>query len=55
MHIILLVPSRVMRLMQVCTLVKRLAMMVQVILQSFPDMANILILLFVLMLVRHDP
>uniref|UniRef100_A0A8C4VVC4 Cation channel sperm associated 4 n=1 Tax=Gopherus evgoodei TaxID=1825980 RepID=A0A8C4VVC4_9SAUR len=42
---------RVMRLMQVCTLVKGLARMIRVILQSIPDMANIMALLFVIMLV----
>ncbi|KAJ7304243.1 hypothetical protein JRQ81_011781 [Phrynocephalus forsythii] len=42
---------RVMRLMQVCTLVGGLARMIQVILQSAPDMANIMILLFAIMLV----
>uniref|UniRef100_A0A8D0DJY5 Ion transport domain-containing protein n=1 Tax=Salvator merianae TaxID=96440 RepID=A0A8D0DJY5_SALMN len=42
---------RVMRLMQVCTLVSGLARMIQVILQSIPDMANIMILLFAIMLV----
>uniref|UniRef100_A0A8C4VXZ9 Cation channel sperm associated 4 n=1 Tax=Gopherus evgoodei TaxID=1825980 RepID=A0A8C4VXZ9_9SAUR len=44
-------PLRVMRLMQVCTLVKGLARMIRVILQSIPDMANIMALLFVIMLV----
>ncbi|KAM6427777.1 cation channel sperm-associated protein 4 isoform 1-T2 [Liasis olivaceus] len=43
--------ARVMRLMQVCTLVNGLARMFQVILQSIPDMANIMILLFAIMLV----
>uniref|UniRef100_A0A674J428 Cation channel sperm associated 4 n=1 Tax=Terrapene triunguis TaxID=2587831 RepID=A0A674J428_9SAUR len=42
---------RVMRLMQVCTLVNGLARMIRVILQSIPDMANIMALLFVIMLV----
>uniref|UniRef100_A0A8D2J1I0 Cation channel sperm associated 4 n=1 Tax=Varanus komodoensis TaxID=61221 RepID=A0A8D2J1I0_VARKO len=42
---------RVMRLVQVCTLVSGLARMIQVILQSIPDMANIMILLFAIMLV----
>ncbi|XP_042314418.1 cation channel sperm-associated protein 4 [Sceloporus undulatus] len=42
---------RVMRLVQVCTLVSGLARMIQVILQSAPDMANIMILLFAIMLV----
>ncbi|XP_072836114.2 cation channel sperm-associated protein 4 [Pogona vitticeps] len=42
---------RVMRLMQVCTLVGGLARMIQVILQSAPDMANIMILLFTIMLI----
>ncbi|XP_063168362.1 cation channel sperm-associated protein 4 [Candoia aspera] len=42
---------RVMRLIQVCTLVNGLARMIQVILQSIPDMANIMILLFAIMLV----
>ena len=42
-----------MRLMQVCTLVSGLARMIQVILQSAPDMANIMILLFTIMLVRY--
>nr|XP_034974637.1 cation channel sperm-associated protein 4 [Zootoca vivipara] len=42
---------RVMRLMHVCTMVSGLARMIQVILQSIPDMANIMILLFVIMLV----
>ncbi|KAH0631244.1 hypothetical protein JD844_005495 [Phrynosoma platyrhinos] len=42
---------RVMRLMQVCTLVGGLARMIQVILQSAPDMLNIMILLFAIMLV----
>ncbi|XP_039190082.1 cation channel sperm-associated protein 4 isoform X4 [Crotalus tigris] len=42
---------RVMRLIQVCSLVSGLARMIQVILQSIPDMANIMILLFAIMLV----
>ncbi|XP_074832539.1 cation channel sperm-associated protein 4 [Carettochelys insculpta] len=42
---------RVMRLMQICTLVDGLARMIRVILQSIPDMANITILLFAIMLV----
>uniref|UniRef100_H9G9E7 Ion transport domain-containing protein n=1 Tax=Anolis carolinensis TaxID=28377 RepID=H9G9E7_ANOCA len=42
---------RVMRLMQVCTLVGGLARMIQVILQSGPDMLHIMILLFAIMLV----
>uniref|UniRef100_A0A8D0GSC8 Cation channel sperm associated 4 n=1 Tax=Sphenodon punctatus TaxID=8508 RepID=A0A8D0GSC8_SPHPU len=42
---------RVMRLMQVCTLVEGLARMIRVILKSIPYMANIMILLFVIMLV----
>ncbi|XP_065277924.1 cation channel sperm-associated protein 4 [Emys orbicularis] len=42
---------RVMRLMHVCTLVNGLARMIRVILQSIPDMANIMALLFVIMLV----
>nr|XP_060640604.1 cation channel sperm-associated protein 4-like [Anolis sagrei ordinatus] len=42
---------RVMRLMQVCTLVGGLARMIQVILQSGPDMVNIMVLLFAIMLV----
>ncbi|CAI5781497.1 channel sperm-associated 4 [Podarcis lilfordi] len=42
---------RVMRLMHVCTMVTGLARMIQVILQSIPDMANIMILLFAIMLV----
>ncbi|XP_034609767.1 cation channel sperm-associated protein 4 isoform X2 [Trachemys scripta elegans] len=42
---------RVMRLMQVCMLVSGLARMIRVILQSIPDMANIMALLFVIMLV----
>uniref|UniRef100_A0A674J9D7 Cation channel sperm associated 4 n=1 Tax=Terrapene triunguis TaxID=2587831 RepID=A0A674J9D7_9SAUR len=45
---------RVMRLMQVCTLVNGLARMIRVILQSIPDMANIMALLFVIMLVRQS-
>uniref|UniRef100_A0A8C6VNP3 Ion transport domain-containing protein n=1 Tax=Naja naja TaxID=35670 RepID=A0A8C6VNP3_NAJNA len=44
-------PSRVMRLIQVCSLVSGLARMIQVILKSIPDMANIMILLFAIMLV----
>uniref|UniRef100_A0A8C0GTC6 Cation channel sperm associated 4 n=1 Tax=Chelonoidis abingdonii TaxID=106734 RepID=A0A8C0GTC6_CHEAB len=39
------------QLFQVCTLVKGLARMIRVILQSIPDMANIMALLFVIMLV----
>ncbi|XP_038233616.1 cation channel sperm-associated protein 4 [Dermochelys coriacea] len=42
---------RVMRLMHVCTLVKGLARIIRVILQSIPDMTNIMVLLFVIMLV----
>ncbi|XP_060114090.1 cation channel sperm-associated protein 4 [Heteronotia binoei] len=42
---------RIMRLMQVCTLVAGLARMIQVILKSTPDMLNIMILLFSIMLV----
>ncbi|KAG8143197.1 hypothetical protein E2320_000455 [Naja naja] len=42
---------RVMRLIQVCSLVSGLARMIQVILKSIPDMANIMILLFAIMLV----
>ncbi|XP_070620753.1 cation channel sperm-associated protein 4, partial [Erythrolamprus reginae] len=42
---------RVVRLIQVCSLVSGLARMIQVILQSIPDMANIMILLFAIMLV----
>ncbi|XP_026558597.1 cation channel sperm-associated protein 4 [Pseudonaja textilis] len=42
---------RVMRLVQVCSLVGGLARMIQVILKSIPDMANIMILLFAIMLV----
>ncbi|XP_070805899.1 cation channel sperm-associated protein 4 [Pituophis catenifer annectens] len=42
---------RVTRLIQVCSLVSGLARMIQVILQSIPDMANIMILLFAIMLV----
>ncbi|ETE65453.1 Cation channel sperm-associated protein 4, partial [Ophiophagus hannah] len=40
-----------MRLIQVCSLVSGLARMIQVILKSIPDMANIMILLFAIMLV----
>uniref|UniRef100_A0A8C8RAJ5 Cation channel sperm associated 4 n=1 Tax=Pelusios castaneus TaxID=367368 RepID=A0A8C8RAJ5_9SAUR len=47
----LLFPLRVMRLIQVCTQVEGLARMIRVILQSIPDMANIMILLFSIMLV----
>uniref|UniRef100_A0A8C3SJV2 Cation channel sperm associated 4 n=1 Tax=Chelydra serpentina TaxID=8475 RepID=A0A8C3SJV2_CHESE len=42
---------RVMRLMQVCTLVEGLARMIRVILQSIPDMVNIMVLLFAIMLI----
>ncbi|XP_067386863.1 cation channel sperm-associated protein 4 [Emydura macquarii macquarii] len=42
---------RVMRLIQVCTLVEGLARMMRVILRSIPDMANIMILLFIIMLI----
>ncbi|CAM4676102.1 unnamed protein product [Caretta caretta] len=42
---------RVMRLMHVCTLVKGLARIIRVILQSIPDMTNIMVLLFAIMLV----
>ncbi|KAJ6663465.1 hypothetical protein lerEdw1_009544 [Lerista edwardsae] len=42
---------RVLRLFQVCTFVSGLARMIQVILQSIPDMATIMILLFSIMLV----
>lgn len=51
-HIKFSVPSRVVRLFQVCTLVSGLARMIQVILLSIPDMATIMILLFSIMLVR---
>ncbi|XP_019345807.1 cation channel sperm-associated protein 4 isoform X1 [Alligator mississippiensis] len=42
---------RVVRLVHVCTLVKGLARMIRVILRSIPDMFNIMVLLFVIMLV----
>ncbi|XP_077197032.1 cation channel sperm-associated protein 4 isoform X2 [Paroedura picta] len=42
---------RIMRLMQVCTLVAGLGRMIQVILKSTPDMFNIMVLLFSIMLV----
>ncbi|XP_015265723.1 PREDICTED: cation channel sperm-associated protein 4 [Gekko japonicus] len=42
---------RILRLMQVCTLVAGLARMIQVILKSTPDMLNIMVLLFSIMLV----
>ncbi|XP_048357581.1 cation channel sperm-associated protein 4 [Sphaerodactylus townsendi] len=43
--------SGIMRLMQVCTLVAGLGRMIKVILKSAPDMFNIMVLLFVIMLV----
>ncbi|XP_013917325.1 PREDICTED: cation channel sperm-associated protein 4 [Thamnophis sirtalis] len=45
---------RVMRLIQVCSLVSGLARMIQVILKSIPDMANIMILLFAIMLRKRS-
>uniref|UniRef100_A0A670Y637 Cation channel sperm associated 4 n=1 Tax=Pseudonaja textilis TaxID=8673 RepID=A0A670Y637_PSETE len=51
LSIVSIFPSRVMRLVQVCSLVGGLARMIQVILKSIPDMANIMILLFAIMLV----
>nr|XP_056702429.1 cation channel sperm-associated protein 4 [Euleptes europaea] len=42
---------RVLRLMQVCTLVAGLGMMIKVILKSIPDMLNIMVLLFSIMLI----
>uniref|UniRef100_A0A7M4E462 Cation channel sperm associated 4 n=1 Tax=Crocodylus porosus TaxID=8502 RepID=A0A7M4E462_CROPO len=44
-------PLRVVRLVHVCTLVRGLARMIRVILCSIPDMFNIMLLLFAIMLV----